>query len=107
MVVEGVRLKLRVVRGGLDSWLRLLFGLSCSIGEITTPVEETHKTHTHTHTQKRKETRTKQREREKVREHCWLRRVLRIVSDRVRKKERNQLKRFNETMRIVDMVTLN
>jgi len=61
VVVEGVRLKLRVVRGGLDSWLRLLFGLSCSIGEITTPVEQTHK-HTNTkqtHKQKKKETRTK------------------------------------------------
>jgi hypothetical protein len=39
-----------------------------------------------------------------VRENCWLRRVPRIVSDRVRKKENNQMKRFNETMRIGDMV---
>jgi len=71
------------------------------------------KKHTNTQTQnkhtnrRRKRLAQKQKEREKVREHCWLRRVLRIVSDRVRKKENNQLKRFNETMRIGDMVTLN
>ena len=63
VVVEGVRLKLRVVRGGLDSWLRLLFGLSCYIGKITTPVEQTHK-HTNTQTEEERDSH-KNKKREK------------------------------------------
>ena len=59
VVVEGVRLKLRIVRGGLDSWLRLLFGLSF-VPLVRSPhLLNKHTNTKQTHKQKKKETRTK------------------------------------------------
>jgi hypothetical protein len=75
VVVEGVQLKLRDVRGGLDSWLRLLFGLSCSIDEIGTLLKKrdqektktskqthTHKTHKHTNRRRKRLAQKQKRE---------------------------------------------